>query len=292
MTTENVSPRFVDLDAWSTLDALHAMHEGQLAAAAAVRPALPALARAAEEAAARLGHAGRLIYAGAGTSGRIGVQDGAELPPTFDWPAERVVFLLAGGMAAMTVGIEGAEDDAADAARRMAEYGVGTADVAIGIAASGTTPFAIAALRAARAAGALTIGIANNAGAPLFAEADHPILAETGEEVLAGSTRMKAGTAQKIIVNLLSTAIMLRLGRVFRGLMVQMRPTNAKLRRRAVAMVARLAACAPDWAEQALAAAGGDIRAAVLVAGGVTPEQARERLTRHGGSLRAAIEKG
>lgn len=292
MATENVSPRFVDLDAWSTLDALTAMHEGQLAAAAAVRPALPAIARAAEDAAVRLGQDGRLIYAGAGTSGRIGVQDGAELPPTFDWPASRVVFLLAGGMAAMTTGIEGAEDDADDAARRVAEHGVARADVAIAIAASGSTPFAIAALRAAREAGALTIGIANNAGAKLFAEAHHPILAETGEEVLAGSTRMKAGTAQKIIVNLLSTAIMLRLDRVYRGLMVQMRPTNAKLRRRAVAMVARLAACAPDAAEQALAATDGDIRAAVLVAGGATADQARARLARHGGSLRAAVERG
>jgi len=289
MTTENSDPRFLDLDAWPIADALDAMWEGQAAAVAAVRPALPAIARAVAAAASVLGEKGRLVYVGAGTSGRVAVQDGAELPPTFDWPERRLVFAMAGGARALAKSAEGAEDDAAAGARAMKAARVGPADVVIGVAASGTTPFTLAALRAARARKAVTVAVASNPGAPLLKAAAFPVLVDTGSEVIAGSTRMKAGTAQKIVLNLLSSAIMVRLGRIHRGLMVNMRPSNAKLRRRAAAMVAKLGGCTAAQARAALDAAGGDIKLAVLLRAGLGLAQARRALKRNAGNLRAAL---
>jgi N-acetylmuramic acid 6-phosphate etherase len=200
-------------------------------------PALPDIAACVAAIADRLGRGGRLFYAGAGTSIRIAVQDGTELGPTFDWPEARTGYLIAGGEGALREAVEGAEDDAAEAAAQVAEAGVGPPDAVIGIAASGRTPFTVAAVRAARDAGALTVGIAGATKAPLLEAAEHAICLATGPEVLAGSTRMKAGTAQKVALNLISTQVMVRLGRVHGGLMVDMRPANAKLRRRARAMV-------------------------------------------------------
>ena len=289
MTTERSNVRFLELDAWPVGDALESMWEGQAAAIAAVRPALPAIARAVDAAAAALVRDGRLIYVGAGTSGRIAVQDGAELPPTFDWPEKRVVFVMAGGSRALLKSAEGAEDDAASGARAIKAARVRPADVVIAVAASGRTPFTLAALRAARARKAVTVAIANNAGAPLLKAAAHPVLLDTGSEVIAGSTRMKAGTAQKVALNLLSSAIMVRLGRIHRGLMVNMRPSNAKLRRRAAAMVADLGGGTPAQARLALDAAGGDIKLAVLLRAGFDIAAARARLKRHRGNLRAAL---
>jgi N-acetylmuramic acid 6-phosphate etherase len=290
MATEDISARFLDLDAWTTADAVEAMYESQLSALAAVRPALAAIARAADDAAASLKADGRLVYIGAGTSGRVAVQDGAELPPTFDWPRKRLHFIMAGGLDALTASIEGAEDDEDDALRRIDEAAVGPHDVVIGLAASGSTPFTLAALRRAAQRRAVTVAVASNDGAPLLDVAKHPILVETGVEVIAGSTRMKAGTAQKVVLNLLSTAIMLRLGRVHRGMMVQMRATNAKLRRRAKAMVATIAGCDAATATAALEAAGGDIKhAAVMAAGAANAVAAAALLERHRGSLRAAL---
>src|SRR5262249_47883591 len=158
---------------------------------------------------------GRLIYAGAGTSARIGVQDGAELFPTFNWPHEQVAFAIAGGEGALLRAVENAEDSAEGGAARMAELGVGPDDVVIGIAASGNTPYTVAAVKAAKARGALTVGIANNAGTQLLSASDHPILLDTGPEIIAGSTRLKAGTSQKAALNLFSTLLMVRLGRVY-----------------------------------------------------------------------------
>ncbi|MBL8830950.1 MAG: N-acetylmuramic acid 6-phosphate etherase [Rhodospirillales bacterium] len=290
MTTELNDPKYDDLDAWPTLDAVAAMWDGQVQAVAAVRAALPAIARAADAAAAALGDRGRIVYAGAGTSARIAVQDGVELPPTFGWSAERLAYATAGGADALVTSAEGAEDDMAAGASDIDAMEVGPADVVIGVAASGTTPYTVAALRAAASRGAVTIAVANNAGAPLLAVASHPILAETGGEVIAGSTRMKAGTAQKVVLNLLSSAIMIRLGGVYRGMMVAMPPTNDKLRRRAVSIVARIARCAPAAAQAALATAGNDIKVAVLVCGGLDAGRARERLAKHGGNLRAALQ--
>jgi N-acetylmuramic acid 6-phosphate etherase len=247
------------------------------------------LAAATEAAAMLLEQGGRLVYAGAGTSGRIAVQDGAELAPTFNWPRDRVVFALAGGMGALTISVEGAEDDAANGARLMDEAAVSPADVVICVAASGTTPFTLGALCQANELGALTIGLASNPDTPMMVAARFAVLLETGAEPVAGSTRMKAGTAQKAALNLLSTGIMLRLGRVYRGMMVNMRPANAKLRRRAEEMVARISGIALDEAAAALALAEGDIKVAALLALGSDRAEAAAILAKAGGNLRRAL---
>jgi N-acetylmuramic acid 6-phosphate etherase len=291
MRTEHISPRYVDLDSWSAAEMIVAMYEGQLAAAAAVGGALGAIAAAVEDAVPALKRGGRFVYVGAGTSGRIGVQDGSELNPTFDWPADRVVFAMAGGLDALVRSVERAEDNEAAGAQAMADAAIGTSDVVIGIAASGTTPYTIGALRAAAAAGAVTIAVANNPSAPLLEVARHRILVDTGSEVIAGSTRMKAGTAQKIVLNLLSTAVMVRMGRVFRGLMVDMRASNAKLRRRAETMVSEIVRCPDSDAARYVEQADGDVKTAVLLGLGLTREEATELLRRHGGDLRKTITK-
>ena len=274
LITEEIDPRYAELDSWPTAQMVAAFYEGQLAAAAAVQTALPVIARAVDDAAQALARGGRLVYAGAGTSGRIGVQDGAELTPTFNWPAERVVFLMAGGMEALVRSVEGAEDSEADGARAVAEAKIGANDVVIGLAASGTTPYTVGVLRAARDTGAVTVGVANNPGAPLLQAVRHPILVITGSEAIAGSTRMKAGTAQKIVLNLFSTALMVKLGRVFCGLMVHMQATNAKLRQRAKTIVSGIAGCTRADATRHLAAANGEVKLAVLLALGMSADDA------------------
>ena len=291
MRTEQISPRYVELDSWSTAEMIAAMYEGQLAAAAAVRGALGAIAAAVEDAVPALQRGGRIVYAGAGTSGRIGVQDGSELPPTFDWPADRVVFAMAGGLDALVRSAEQAEDDEAAGAQAMADAKIGADDVVIGVAASGTTPFTVGALRASSASGAVTIAVANNPDAPLFEVARHRILADTGSEVIAGSTRMKAGTAQKIVLNLFSTAVMVKMGRVYRGLMVDMRARNAKLRRRAEAMVSEIVRCPEGDAARYLEQADGNVKTAVLIGFGLDRSEATKLLQRHGGNLRSAINE-
>ncbi len=291
MATEHRSTRYEDLDSWPSLDVLSALYEGQLSAVAAVRSALPAIAAAAEVAVEHLRGGGRLVYVGAGTSGRIGVQDGAELPPTFNWPDERVVYLMAGGEGALLRAVENAEDSVEDGTARIRRARVGPTDVVIGVAASGTTPFTVAALREATALGAHTIGVSNNAGAPILAACTHPILVETGEEVVAGSTRMKAGTAQKIVLNLFSTLVMIRLGRVYRGLMVHMRATNAKLRRRAEIMVAQITGCSEAAAVEALAQADGDLKIASLIIHGADRAAAEAILARNDDNLRFALKE-
>jgi N-acetylmuramic acid 6-phosphate etherase len=290
MATEHISPRYVDLDSWSTAEMIEAMYEGQLAAAAAVRGALPQIAVAVDDAVPALQRGGRLVYAGAGTSGRIGVQDGSELAPTYDWPAERLVYLMAGGLGALVQSVEGAEDDEAEGTRAATEAKVAANDVVIGIAASGTTPFTVGVLLAAEAAGAVTIAVANNDGAPLALVAHHRIVVETGTEVIAGSTRMKAGTAQKIVLNLLSTAIMVKLGRVYRGLMVDMRASNAKLRRRAEGIVMEIVGCSQTAAACLVSRSAGDVKLAVLLGLGLDEGEAAAALQRHGGNLRLAID--
>jgi N-acetylmuramic acid 6-phosphate etherase len=289
MPTETVDPRYTDIDRWPTLSVVETMLEGQLAAIAALKDQTGAIAAAAEAAAARMRQGGRLVYAGAGTSGRLAVQDGVELTPTYNWPSERLVFLVAGGMGALMRSVEGAEDNIEAAREEVAAADVGPNDVLIAVAASGRTPYAVAALEAARVRGALTIAIANNPGTPLLAAADHPIVADTGAEIVAGSTRMKAGTAQKAALNMLSTAIMLRCGLVHRGLMVNMRISNEKLAQRARRMVATLAGIDEARAADALELAGNDLRRAVLVARGLSPEDAAERLARAGGDLGDAL---
>ncbi|WP_271619947.1 N-acetylmuramic acid 6-phosphate etherase [Bradyrhizobium sp. CCBAU 51745] len=286
MATEDVDPRFADLDAWPLASAMEAMWEGQLAAIAAIGHALPAITAATEAAKTALGDHGRLVYVGAGTSGRVAVQDGAELTPTFAWPKERVRFIVAGGDSAFVTSIEGAEDDIDDAVAQINAARLTPHDVVIAVAASGTTPFTVAALQQAGSCGAVTIGVANNPGTVLLASAKFPILIETGRELIAGSTRMKAGTAQKVVLNLISSGIMLRLGRVYRGMMVNMQPTNAKLKRRAEAMVAQIAERDPSHAARALEQAEGNVKMAVLLALGVTRAEAETILKDGDGNLR------
>lgn len=264
-TTESAAPRYAGLEDWPTGDVVTAILESQLAAAAAANGAAGTIADAVDRAASRIGETGRLIYLGAGTSGRIATKDAAELLPTFAWPADRAISLMAGGQAAFTKSIEGAEDDADAAAREIDALDVGENDIAIGVAASGNTPFTVAGVRRCRARGALTIGVLNNAGGALAEAAEIAVVTVTGPEVVAGSTRMKAGTAQKIVLNAFSTALMVRLGYVHRGRMVEMRPTNAKLRRRAEEMVADLTGAPMAEAAAALDAAGGSIKVAVLM---------------------------
>jgi len=290
MATEEVDPRFADLDAWALASAMEAMWEGQLAAVAAIGHALPALTSATEAAYRVLGDRGRLIYVGAGTSGRVAVQDGAELAPTFAWPQERLRFIIAGGESAFTTSVEGAEDDVDDAVRQTEAARPTPHDVVIAVAASGTTPFTVAALREAGRHGAVTIGMANNRDTPLLSSARFPVLVETGRELIAGSTRMKAGTAQKVVLNLISTGIMLRLGRVYRGMMVNMPPTNAKLKRRAEIMVARIAGCSEAHAAAALEHTEGDIKVAALVVLGYDKAEAASLLADHNGNLRRVFD--
>lgn len=289
-STEFRDPRFADIDVWPTVQAIEAMLDGQIEALQSIRSAAESIATAAEASATRLSSGGRLIYAGAGTSGRVAVQDGVELGPTFGWPERRLCYLLAGGMAALSHSAEGAEDDIAAGRAAVADAAIGAADVVIGVAASGRTPFTLAVLETARTVGALTIAVANNADTPLLSAAEHQLLAATGSEIIAGSTRMKAGTAQKAILNMLSTAIMLRLGRVYKGLMVDMQVSNDKLLGRAATMVASLAGCSIEKAGDALSQTSNNIKAAVLVASGLSPDAARSHLAKHQDLLRPSIQ--
>jgi N-acetylmuramic acid 6-phosphate etherase len=286
MATEEVDPRFADLDAWSLASAMEAMWEGQLAAIAAVGRAIPAITAATNAAKEALGDRGRLVYVGAGTSGRVAVQDGAELTPTFAWPQERLHFIIAGGENAFVASVEGAEDDVDDAVKQIDAVRLSQNDVVIAVSASGTTPFTEAALRQAGSHRAVTIGVANNPGTALLASARYPVLVETGRELIAGSTRMKAGTAQKVVLNLISTGIMLGLGCVYRGMMVNMQPTNAKLKRRAEIMVGRIAGCSETQAARALEQTAGDIKTAALLVLGYDKAEAESILAGYKGNLR------
>jgi N-acetylmuramic acid 6-phosphate etherase len=289
METERASPRFADIDLWDPGDILDCMIEAQFAAVAAVRAERPAIERAARAMEERLMYRGRLIYAGAGTSGRLAVQDGAELAPTFGWPEERLLLLIAGGQEALSRSIEGAEDDVTQAAQFMDRHDVNADDVVIAVAASGTTPFAVAALREGKQRGALTVGIANNQDTPILQESHCPIWLDTGSEVIAGSTRLKAGTAQKIALNALSSLLMIRLGKVYAGLMVDVRATNEKLLQRSESILSQLTGCDASDAREALKLAGGNLKIAALVLKGYEHGEAERILTESGHSLRKAF---
>ena len=287
--TEEISQQYKDLDLWPVHDTIEAMHSGQVDALNSIQPALEAIAKAAEAAAQRLGETGRLIYVGAGTSGRLAILDGSELGPTYGWPFERLVFCMAGGVEALIRSQEGAEDSAENGRLSMQEAKAGPSDVVFCVAASGRTPFTLGALKEANACGALTIGISNNPDTPILSEATFPILAETGGEIIAGSTRMKAGTAQKIILNMLSTAIMIRLGRVYDGLMVDMIVSNAKLEIRAANMVSQIADCSTDLAYAALRDTNNSIKKSILMCRGVALSETGPLLRECGGNLRQAL---
>src|SRR5579883_3133370 len=290
METERASPRYSNIDLWPPSDVLHSLLESQMAAVAAVRPALDALEQAAGAMEARLRGDGRLVYVGAGTSGRLAVQDGAELIPTFNWPAHRLLLLMAGGKDALLRAIEGAEDQGDKAAAQVHQYNIGPADVVIAVAASGTTPFTVACLREAKRRGALTIGIANNRDTPLLREAECPVWLDTGAEPIAGSTRMKAGTAQRVALNLLSTLTMIRLGRVHQGLMVDVQAINAKLVMRSETILRKISGRSGEDVQDALQRADQNIKVAMLLLHGCSKERAAALLDQAGGNLRAALE--
>ena len=289
MDTERASPRYSDIDAWAPFDIAEALIEGQFTAVAAVRAARFALLEAALAAAERLRGPGRLVYVGAGTSGRLAVQDGAELVPTFSWPQERLLLLIAGGRNALLRSVEGAED-AVDQAHRLAEqHEIGADDVVIAVAASGTTPFTLSCLNEAKRRGALTIGVANNRDTPILNGADHAIWLDTGAEPIAGSTRMKAGTAQRITLNVLSSLVMILLGRVYDGLMVDLQAVNQKLVRRSESILTRLTGSSGEQVREALHRANGNVKLAVLLLHGCELNEATAVLERAGGQLRAAL---
>ena len=288
MDTESRLERYRQAGTWPTEEALAGMLDSQMSAFFAARGALPALAAAVRAAAERLRGAGRLVYVGAGASGRLAVQDGVELWPTFGWPNSRLLYLLAGGAGALVESVEGAEDDGDAAAAEITRHAIGPDDVVIGVAASGSTAYTRSAVTAARGRGALTVAFANNPNAPLLAECDHPILLATGPEFLAGSTRMAAGTAQKIALNLFSTQLMTELGRVYDGLMVHVVATNAKLVRRGQRIVQTITGVSDAAAARALEDAGWSIPLAVLLLDGLPRAEAEARLAAAGGDLRRA----
>jgi len=291
MDTERPSPRYADIDMWEAGDVLDAMIEGQFAAVAAVRAARAPIEAAALALEVRLRAGGRLIYAGSGTSGRLAAQDGAELLPTFGWSADRVVILIAGGEKALLQAVEGAEDDIEDAQRLVRHHGIGGEDALIAVAASGTTPFTLACLEQAKSQGALAIAIANNPDTPLLKAADHAIWLDSGPEPIAGSTRIKAGTAQRIALGLLSTLAMIRLGRVHAGLMVDLQATNAKLARRSEAILRQISGRDGAAVRDALDVAEGRVKLAALVLHGLTPGDAAMLLDQSGGILRTALAR-
>jgi N-acetylmuramic acid 6-phosphate etherase len=280
----------VDIDTMSPAEIVRVILDEDARVAGAVAAAAPRIAEAIEMIADRLRHGGRLFYAGAGTSGRIAMLDASELPPTFGVAPDLVQVIIAGGDAAFLSAVEGAEDRDEDAIAEV-NARVRPEDALVGIAASGTTPFTIAAVRRANMIGALTVAVTSVPNSPLGREADIPIVADTGPEVILGSTRMKSGTAQKMILNTISTGVMILLGRVYSNLMVDMPATNEKLRRRSMLMVQLAAKVTPVVAQQALRESGGDARLAIVIAARKLPaDAARAILDRAGGNLREALE--
>ena len=290
LKTETPSTAHTTLDQYPTDRLIHALVDDQFNAVEAVRAACGQLTKAVDAAAARLIEGGRLIYVGAGTSGRLGLLDSVELYPTFSWPRERAVALLAGGPSAVYQAVEGAEDNFEQGTMDIMAVGLKALDVVLLLAASGNTPYTMGALAAARSVGALSIGIANNALAPLSAQADIGITLDTGAELISGSTRLKAGTSQKIALNTFSSAVMVRLHKVYGNLMVDLKPTNAKLLRRAIGLTALVSGASEELAGEALKGCGFQVKTAIVaLKKKVSAERARELLASAGDNLRLAI---
>ena len=288
--TETANDRTSDLDEMSVADLLTVMNQEDRTVPAAVAAALPAIERAVHSIVAARRRGGRLIYLGAGTSGRLGVLDAVECPPTFGSDPGEVLGLIAGGEQAFLKAVEGAEDDPDLAVADLRAAGLTDADVVVGIAASGRTPYVIGGLEYARRVGAATVAVACNTGAKISSCADVAIEVDTGPEVLTGSTRLKAGTAQKLVCNMLSTASMIRTGKVFHNLMVDVRPTNAKLVDRARRIVSAATGADPESAATAIDRAGGHAKTAVVMLLTDTDyPAATDRLHRAHGDVRTAI---
>ena len=290
LTTEAVNPASADLDRLDSLDLVRLINAEDAKVAAAVGEQSEAIAEAIDLIAARLEAGGRLVYAGAGTSGRLGVLDASECPPTFDADPGQVVGLIAGGDGALRHAIEGAEDSTDAAVADLSEIALSAEDVLVGITASGTAPYVIAGLDEARARGAMTIALTCNEDAPVAAHADLTIAVVVGPEVLAGSTRMKAGTATKLVLNTLTTGAMVRLGKTYGNLMVDLQASNGKLVGRARRILMRLTDLDENGAEDLLGRCDGELKTAILVARqGLGVDAARQRLAEVGGRLRAAL---
>jgi N-acetylmuramic acid 6-phosphate etherase len=290
LKTENPSQEHALLDQYPTTDLVNVLVDDQINAVNAVRAAAPRIAAAVTAALPRVEAGGRLIYVGAGTSGRLGVLDSVELYPTFSWPHGRAVALLAGGTDAMFVAVEGAEDDVEQGAADLKSVNVGKDDVVLAIAASGGTPYVLGALRAAREVGALTIGFANNPDAPVANEAEIGVTLDTGPEMISGSTRLKAGTSQKIALNTFSSALMVRMNKVYGNLMVDLKATNAKLVRRAIRLTSFATGADEAAARAVLEQCGFHVKVAIVaLSKNVNVEQARALLDAARGSVRQAL---
>ncbi|MGW7004997.1 N-acetylmuramic acid 6-phosphate etherase [Streptomyces sp. NPDC054933] len=291
LTTEAFRPELSDIDQLPTMDIARIMNGEDATVATAVAAQLPRITAAIDGTAERMARGGRLVYAGAGTAGRLGVLDASECPPTFNTRPGEVIGLIAGGPEAMLTAVEGAEDSGKLAVEDLDALDIGADDTVVGVSASGRTPYAITAVEHARARGALTIGLSCNADSPLAAAAEHGIEVVVGPELLTGSTRLKAGTAQKLVLNMISTITMIRLGKTYGNLMVDVRSSNEKLRARARRIVALATGAADPEIEAALAATDGEVKHAILaILGGVDATTAERLLARHGGQLRAALQ--
>ncbi len=288
--TEAINTASRDIDLLSTLEIVDVINAEDRRVAEAVATQRTSIAQAIDAIAERMRQGGRLIYVGAGTSGRLGVLDASEMPPTYNAPPTQVIGLIAGGQAALTRSIEGAEDDARQGRADIAAAGVGEQDCVMGIATSGTTPYVLGALDEARARGALTLGLTCNADTPLHRAADIVIAPIVGPEVISGSTRMKAGTATKLVLNTISTGVMIRLGKTFGNLMVDLQATNNKLRERSRRIVAQACNISLEEAAHALAQCDGEVKTAIVARlTGTSPDEARARLARADGMVRKAI---
>jgi len=290
LTTEGRNPRTTALDTMSALEIVRAMNAEDATVAIAVGQEAVSISAAVAGIVARFAQGGRLIYVGAGTSGRLGVLDASECPPTFNTPPGLVVGVIAGGRRALTESVEAAEDNPDAGAADIVALDIKAADAVVGIAASGRTPYVLGAVAEARRRGAFTVGVACNAGTALAAAVEVAIEVVVGPEVVSGSTRLKVGTAQKMVLNMLSTGAFVLSGKTYGNLMVDVRATNEKLRRRAVHIVREATGLNAHDATAVLAGAGGEIKTAIVVAlAGVSPEEARARIARHGGRVRAAL---
>jgi N-acetylmuramic acid 6-phosphate etherase len=292
LTTEGVNPASAALDALAPLEIVRLMNAEDSKTIEAVAAASDAIADAIRFATESLRADGRIIYVGAGTSGRLGVLDAAECPPTFNSDPRQVVGLIAGGSPALVRAIEGAEDDRNQGAKDLATLNLKAVDLVVGIATSGRTPYVLGAIEYARAVGAKTVGLACNENAEVTSLADVAITLLVGPEVLSGSTRLKAGTATKMALNMISTGAMVGIGKTYGNLMVDLRATNEKLRARTVRIVSRLTGLSPAAAKETLDRSDGELKTAVVAAKrGVEPAVARSLLQQAGGRLRAALER-
>jgi N-acetylmuramic acid 6-phosphate etherase len=288
--TEQRNPRSRGLDTKSTIEILRLLNHEDARVARAVQQVLPKIARAVDAIVKSIRSGGKLIYVGAGTSGRLAVLDAVECGPTFGTPPRMVKAIIAGGARALRQAVEGVEDSAANGARDLAAAGVGRRDVVVALAASGTTPYVLGALKKAVGLGAFTVGVTSNPRSPLARRARIAITPDTGPEAIAGSTRMKAGTAQKMVLNLLSTASMARLGRVYDNWMIYVALTNRKLRRRGERILEEAAGVSPSAAAHALRQAGHDLPTALVsLKTGASVRGARRRLANSGGNVRQAL---